>query len=91
MFGDDASANPNIVFPIVIVAFVVLIIIAFRIIMKDKGKSEMTEEELEKDRARLDGRMQKEAEFMGEKYDPELARAAEAREIAEANRRTGKD
>jgi len=90
LFGDDASANPNIVFPIVLVVFVILIVIAFRIIMKDKGKSEMTDEELKKDRERLDTRMQKEATFMGEEYDPNLARAAEKKEIAEANRRSGK-
>jgi len=90
LFGDDASADPNIVFPIVIVVFVVLIIIAFRIILNDKGKSEMTEEELEEDRKRFDSRMQKSAEFEGKEYRPELARAAETAEIAEANRRYGK-
>jgi len=89
LFGDDASADPNIVFPIVLAVFAVLIILAFRIILNDKGRSEMTEEELEEDRKRFDNRMQKSAEFEGREYRPELARAAESAEIAEANRRYG--
>ena len=91
LFGDDASADPNIVFPIVIVIVAVLLIIALRIVLNDKGRSEMTEEELKKDRAILDSRMEKQAEFAGEEYDPVKARLAEAAEIAEANRRYGKD
>jgi len=90
LFGDDASADPMIVLPIAFIVFVVMIIIALRIILKDKGKSDMTQEELEKDRALLDARMEKEAEFNGVDYIPERARAAEAADIAEAKRRIGK-
>jgi len=91
LFGDDASANPLIVLPIAFAVFVVLIIIAMRILLKDKGKAEMTEEELEKDRALTDIKMEKEAAYKGVEYKPEIARAAEAAEIAEAKRRYGKD
>ena len=90
LFGDDASANPNIVFPIVLVVFVILVVWAMRVALNDKGKSEMTEEELEKDRVLLDDRMRKQAALAGEEYDPAKARAVEAAEIAEANRRFGK-
>ena len=90
LFGDDASANPNIVFPIVIVIVVALLIWAMRVALNEKGKGEMTEEELEKDRAILDARMEKQAEFAGEEYDPAKARVTEAVEIAEANRRFGR-
>ena len=90
LFGDDASADPMIVIPIAFAVFVILIIIAMRILMKDKGKAEMTEEELENDRALTDSKMEKEAAYMGMEYKPEIARAAEAAEIAEANRRYGK-
>jgi len=90
LFGDDASADPMIVLPIVLIVFVVLIIIALRIVLKDKGKSEMSAEELEKDRELLDKRMQKEAEYKDIEYVPELARIAETEEIAEANRRYGR-
>ena len=90
LFGDDASLDPMIVLPIAFAVFVVLMIIAIRILLKDKGKSEMNEQELEKDRALLDARMQKDAEYRGAEYKPELAREAERKEIAEANRRYGK-
>ena len=90
IFGDNASANPNIVFPLVLAAFAVLIFIAFRILSKDKGRSDMTDEELEKDRAKHDKRMQKQAALDGKDYVPERARATEAEEIAEAKRRSGK-
>ena len=90
LFGDDASVDPMIVIPIAFAVFVVLIIIAIRIIMKDKGKSEMTEGELEKDRALLDRKMEKEAAYKGVEYLPERARAVEAADIAEAKRRYGK-
>ena len=90
LFGDDASADPMIVFPIVLVVFVVLMILAMRIILKDKGKSEMTEEELKRDRELFDSQMRKQAEFAGEEYVPERARAVESAEIAEAKRRYGK-
>ena len=89
LFGDDASADPRIVLPVVLVVFVVLIIIALRITFSDKGKSEMTQEELERDRKILDEPMARHAEMMGEKYDIERVRAIEAREIAEAKRRRG--
>jgi len=89
LFGDDASVNPMIVLPIALVVFVILVIIAMRIIMKDKGKGEMTEEELKKDRALLDERMERDAAYWGQVYVPERARVAEAAEIAEANRRYG--
>jgi hypothetical protein len=89
LFGDDASADPNIVFPIVIAVFVIMVVIALRITLKDKGKSEMSEDELEKDRALLDDRLRQQAAFLGEEYKPERARAKEAEEIAEANRRIG--
>ena len=87
LFGDDASLSPTFILPIIGVVFVVLVIIAMRVIVKDKGKGEMTEEELEKDRALYDGRMERQAAFDGKEYIPELARAAEAAEIAEAKRR----
>jgi len=90
LFGDDASADPMIVLPIAFIVFVVMIIIALRIILKDKGKSEMSMEELEKDRELLDKRMRKDAEYNGRTYVPELARIAETEEIAEANRRYGR-
>ena len=90
LFGDDASADPRIVLPIALAVFVILIILAMRIMMKDKGKSEMSEEELAKDRAMLDRRMEKQAEYEGKDYKPEQARVVEAAEIAEANRRYGK-
>ena len=90
VFGDDASADPRIVIPIVFAVFVLLLFIAFRVILKDKGKSEMTEEELEKDRALFDDPMRKHAEMMGEVYDTERVRAIEARDIAEAKRRNSK-
>ena len=90
LFGDDASLDPKILIPIMSVVFVVLIIIALRIIISDKGRSEMTEEELAKDRARFDERMEKRAKFEGKEYIPERARAAEAAEIAEANKRYGR-
>ena len=90
LFGDDASLDPMIVLPIVLIVFVALMIIAIRILLKDKGKSEMSDEELEKDRALLDARMRKDAEYRGKEYRPELARSVEREEIAEANRRYGK-
>jgi len=91
LFGDDAVGNPMVVVPIVFAAFVILIILAFRIISKDKGKSEMTEEELAKDRDLFDERMKLEAVHRGETYLPEVARAVEAKEIAEAKRRYGRE
>lgn len=91
VFGDDASADPMIVIPIVFAVFALLLFIAFRVLLKDKGKSEMTEEELEKDRALFDDPMRKHAEMMGEVYDVEKARAIEARDIAEAKRRYDKN
>ena len=91
LLGEGTSSDPMIVIPIALAAFVILIILAFRILLKDKGKSEMTEEELEKDRALFDGRMRQSAAFEGKDYVPERARAVEAAEIAEANRRYGRD
>ena len=90
LFGDDASLNPAIVLPIATAVFVALIILALRIILKDKGKSEMSAEELEKDQALFDKRMGKQAAYEGKEYIPELARAKEAAEIAEAKRRYGR-
>ena len=90
LFGEDASLNPAFILPIIGVVFVVLVIIAMRVIINDKGRSEMSEEELEKDRALYDGRMERQAAFDGKEYVPDLARAAEANEIAEAKRRYGK-
>ena len=87
LFGDDASLSPTIVLPVIGVIFVVLIIIAVRVALKDKGKSEMSEEELEKDRALLDDQMERTAAFDGKEYIPERARAAEAKEITEAKLR----
>jgi|GEM_PF-2449303 len=89
LFGENSSGDPRIVIPVVFVAFVILIVIAFRLIIKDKGKSDMTEEELEKDRELLDKQLYKRAEYLGEEYVPERAREAEAAEIAEARRRHG--
>ena len=90
LFGDDASVNPMIILPIAFAVVVILLILAIRIILNDKGRSEMTEEELEKDRALFDKKMEKEAAYKGQVYVPERARAAEAAEIAEAKRRYGK-
>ena len=90
IFGDNASANPVLVMSIVLVIFIILIIAAMRILKKDKGRGEMTDEELEKDRARFDDRMHKQAAFDGKDYVPERARAAEAAEIAEADRVFGR-
>ena len=87
IFGEDASLSPVIVLPIALVVFVVFVIIALRLVLKDKGKSEMTAEELEEDRALFDARMQRQADYNGTEYIPELARVAEAEEISEANRR----
>jgi len=88
LFGDDASLDPNIVFPIIAVLFVIMLIVAFRIILKDKGKSEMTPEELKADQERFDEYMGKQAVMVGKEYRPEVARAIEAKEIARA---TGKE
>jgi hypothetical protein len=84
LFGDDASADPNVVFPIVAVLVVVMFIVALRIILKSKGKSEMTEEELKADQGLFDGYMEKQAVIEGKEYRPEVARALDAMEIAKA-------
>ena len=74
-FGEDASASPAIVLPIVLAVFVICIIMIMRTLLKDKGKSEMTEEELEQDRAIFDTMMHRKAENEGYEYVPERARA----------------
>ena len=91
LFGEDASANAVIVVPIIFIVIIVLLIVALRIILNSKGRSQMTEEELAKDRELVDDRMRKQAEFVGEEYKPERARAKEQEEIDEARRRWGKD
>jgi uncharacterized membrane protein len=90
LFGDDASVDIRIVVPIVFAVIIVFLIIALRIILKDKGRSEMTEDELQADRILVDERMQKQAAFAGEVYKPELARQQEQEEINEAKRRWGR-
>ena len=91
LFGEDASASAAIVVPIVFIVIIVLIILAFRIILNSKGRSQMTEEELKIDQALVDDRMRKQAEFTGEEYVPERARAQEQEEINEAKRRWGRE
>ena len=91
LFGDDASASAAIVVPIVFIIIIVLIIVAFRIIFNSKGRSQMSEEELKADQELVDGRMRKQAEFVGEEYIPERAREKEQEEINEAKRRYGRD
>lgn len=91
LFGEDASASAAIVVPIIFVVIIVLIILALRIILNSKGRSQMTEEELKKDQALVDDRMRKQAEYAGEEYVPELARAKEQEEINEAKRRWGRE
>ncbi|MCL2110824.1 MAG: hypothetical protein FWH32_00945 [Clostridiales bacterium] len=54
MFGESASADPNIVLPVAFAVFFIMVFVAMRITLKDKGKSEMTKEELERDRAFAD-------------------------------------
>ena len=84
LFGDNASADPNVVLPIAMTVVIVLFAVAVIIILRSKGKSEMTEEELERDRASFDLRMSKQAKYVGEDYVPERARVQEAKEIAAA-------
>ena len=91
LFGEDASASATIVVPIIFIVIIVLIIVAFRIIFSSKGRSQMSEDELKADQALVDARMSKQAEFAGEEYVPELARAKEQEEINEAKRRWGRD
>ena len=90
-FGDDASLDPGFVLPVVGIIFVFLVILAFRILLKDKGRNEMTPEELERDRALFDGRMEKQAALAGKEYVPELARAAEESDLRDAESRLGKN
>ena len=91
LFGDDASVSSTFVVPIIFIVIVVLFILAMRIIFNSKGRSQMTEEELKADQKLVDARMSKQAEFAGEEYVPELARAKEQEEINEAKRRYGRD
>ncbi|MDR1815390.1 MAG: hypothetical protein LBR00_01740 [Clostridiales Family XIII bacterium] len=81
LFGDDASADPNVVMPIVIAVVAVLLIVALRVTLRSKGRSEMSEEELAKDRKIFDGRMEMQARLAGEEYDPSKARAQEEFEM----------
>jgi septal ring-binding cell division protein DamX len=81
LFGDDASVDPNIVFPIVSIIIVALLIIAVRVALNSRGKSELTEEELEADQAFFDAQMEKQAAFAGETYEPEKARENDEMEM----------
>jgi hypothetical protein len=90
LFGDDASVDAKIVIPIVFGVIIALIIVAFVIILKSKGRSEMSEEERKADQELVDDRMRKQAALAGEEYVPELARQQEQEEIAEARRRWGR-
>ena len=91
LFGDDASIDGTIVVPIIFVIIIGLLILALRVILNSKGRSQMTEEELKADQKLVDERMTKQAEFVGEEYIPERARAKEQEEINEAKRRWGRD
>jgi len=88
LFGEDASLDPGIVIPIASVVFVVMMILGVRIALKDKGKSNMTEEELKADRALFDDQMERQATIEGRIYKPEVLREMEKKEIAEARRRS---
>ena len=90
LFGENSSGDPRVVLPIVLVAFIILIFIAFRLILADKGKSDMTEEELAKDRELFDDQLRRHAAIRGEEYVPEVARAIEKKDIEEARKRYGK-
>jgi hypothetical protein len=90
LFGDDASADIKIVVPIVFGVIIALIIVAFVIVLKSKGRSEMTKEERKADQDLVDDRMRKQAALAGEVYVPDLARQQEQEEIDEAKRRWGR-
>ncbi|MDR0876358.1 MAG: hypothetical protein LBN12_09130 [Clostridiales Family XIII bacterium] len=90
LFGDDASADINVVVPIVFGVVIVLIIVAFVTILKSKGRSDMTEEERKADQELVDERMRKQAALAGEVYVPDRARQQEQEEIDEARRRWGR-
>ena len=90
LFGDDASLPAEIVIPVVGAVFIFLVVLAMRFILTDKGKSEMTEEELAADRAAFDARMQREADYKGVEYLPEKAREMEEEDMALARRMAGK-
>ena len=91
VFGKDVSADPRIVIPILLAIFAVLIILAMRAVLKDKGKSEMSDDELAKDRALLRDSLAKEAALRGREVNTELLMSIEAKEIAAGKRISGKE
>ena len=91
IFGGNVSADPNIFVPIFLIAFFGLVFIALRIVFKDKGKSEMTEDELEKDRSIWHDALEREAALKGRKVNTELLMQLEAKEIEAGKRISGKE
>ena len=91
VFGGNVSADPNVFIPIFLIVFFGLVFIALRIAFKDKGKSELTEEELEKDRAIWHDALAREAAFKGRKVNTELLMEIEAKEIKAGKRISGKE
>ena len=91
IFGGNVSADPNVFVPIFLIVFFGLVFIALRITFKDKGKSEMTEDELEKDRIIWHDVLEKEAALKGRKVNTELLMELEAKEIKAGKRISGKE
>jgi len=91
IFGGNVSADPNVFVPIFLIVFFGLVFIALRITFKDKGKSEMTEDELEKDRSIWHDALEREAALKGRKVNTELLMQLEAKEIEAGKRISGKE
>jgi len=91
ILGGTVSADPRIAMPILLAVFFALVFICLRVVFKDKGKSEMSEEELEEDRAIFRGPLERHADFRGRKVNYDLLDTLEAEEIAKGKRLSGKE